>query len=72
MLGAILMTGLLGGAIASHLGAGSPLFTHTLFRVYLGVFMWIALWLRNERLRALFPWERSGAVKRDTGLEPAV
>lgn len=55
LLGAILMTGLLGGALASHLRADSPLVSHTLFSIYLGAFMWAALWLRNERLRALFP-----------------
>ncbi|MEY4762620.1 MAG: hypothetical protein RLZZ200_2476 [Pseudomonadota bacterium] len=52
LVGAILMTGLLGGAIASQLRAGSPLFSHTLFGVYLGVFMWISLWLREPRLRS--------------------
>jgi hypothetical protein len=52
LLGAVLMTGLIGGAIASHLRAGSPLFSHTLFGVYLGAFMWVALWLRDARLRA--------------------
>jgi hypothetical protein len=52
LIGAVLMTGLLGGAIASQLRAGSPLFSHTLFGVYLGVFMWLALWLRDARLRA--------------------
>lgn len=62
LLGAILMTGLLGGALASHLRAGSPLYTHTLFSVYLGLLMWIALWLRNEPLRSLFPWARSARV----------
>jgi hypothetical protein len=61
LLGAILMTGLLGGAMASHLRAGSPLYTHTLFSIYLGLFMWIALWLRNERLRSLLPWQRTAA-----------
>lgn len=55
LLGAVLMTGLLGGALASHLRAGSPLLSHTLFGIYLGVFMWIALWLRSEGLRPLFP-----------------
>lgn len=55
LLGAVLMTGLLGGAMASHLRAGSPLFSHTLFSVYLGLFMWTAVWLRDERLRSLFP-----------------
>ena len=58
VLGAILMTALLGGALASHLRAGSPLFSHTLFSVYLGVFMWIALWLRHDGVRALLPWDR--------------
>ncbi|HEX6996351.1 MAG TPA: DoxX family protein [Gammaproteobacteria bacterium] len=69
LLGAVLMTGLLGGAIASHLRAGSPLLTHTLFGVYVGVFLWAALWLRDERLRALFPWQRSPAVERRAGIE---
>lgn len=59
LLGAILMTGLLGGAMASHLRADSPLFSHTLFSVYLGLFMWAALWLRDRRLRSLLPWDRS-------------
>src|SRR5688572_29381131 len=58
LLGAILMTALLGGALASHLRAGSPLFSHTLFSIYLGSFMWIALWLRDASLRALFPLRR--------------
>jgi hypothetical protein len=52
LLGAVLMTGMLGGAIASHLRAGSPVFSHTLFGVYLGVFLWVALWLRDAKLRA--------------------
>jgi hypothetical protein len=54
LIGAVLMTGLLGGAIASHLRADSPLFSHTLFGAYLGVFMWTSLWLRDARLRAYF------------------
>lgn len=51
-LGAVLMTGLLGGAMASHLRADSPLFSHTLFAIYLGLFMWTALLLRDAGLRA--------------------
>jgi|SRR6185369_5412880 len=51
-LGAVLMTGLLGGTIASHLRAGSPLASHTLFGVYLGVFLWVALYLRDPLFRA--------------------
>lgn len=52
LLGAVLITALLGGALASHLRAGSPLFSHTLFSVYLGVFLWAALLLRDKALRA--------------------
>lgn len=52
-LGAVLLTGLLGGAMASHLRAGSPLLSHTLFSIYLGVFAWAALVLRDGELRAL-------------------
>ena len=48
---AVLMTGLLGGAVASHLRAGSPWFSHTLFGLYFGVFMWAAPWLRDSRFR---------------------
>jgi hypothetical protein len=55
VLGAVLMMGLLGGAIATHIRAGSPLFSHVLFSVYLALFMWGGLWLRDPRLRALFP-----------------
>ena len=56
LLGAVLMMGLLGGAIASHLRVGSPLASHTLFGSYLAAFMWGGLWLRDPALRALFPW----------------
>jgi hypothetical protein len=55
VLGAILFTGLFGGAIASHMRVESPLFSHVLFGVYLGLFAWGGLWLRDARLRALFP-----------------
>jgi hypothetical protein len=55
VLGAVLFTGLFGGAIASHLRVDSPLFSHVLFGVYLGLFAWGGLWLRDARLRALFP-----------------
>jgi len=59
LLGAILMTGLLGGAIASNLRVENPLFSHTLFGVYLGLVMWGGLWLRDASLRAVFPVRRS-------------
>ncbi len=55
VLGAVLLTGLLGGAMATHLRIESPLFSHTLFGLYLGILMWGGLWLRNRELRALFP-----------------
>lgn len=58
VLGAILLTGLLGGAIATHLRVGSPLFSHLLFGVYLGLMAWGGLWLRDERLQALLPFKR--------------
>lgn len=56
VLGAVLFTGVFGGAIASHWRLGDPLFSHVLFGVYLGVLMWGGLWLRDQRLRALFPF----------------
>lgn len=59
LLGAILLTGLFGGALASHWRADSPLFSHTLFSIYLGVFMWGSLWLREERIRRVFPFLKS-------------
>src|SRR4029077_16243846 len=46
VLGAVLLPGLMGGAIASHLRLGDPLFTHTLFGVWLGLFFWAGVWLR--------------------------
>jgi len=54
VLGAVLLTGYLGGAVATHLIAGSPLFGFTLFGVYLGVLLWAGLWLRDARVRQLF------------------
>jgi hypothetical protein len=58
ILGALLLTAFLGGAVATHVRVDSPLLTHTLFGVYLGVILWGGLFLRDERLRALFPWRR--------------
>jgi DoxX-like family len=56
ILGAILLTGYLGGAIASHVRIGSPLFSHVLFGLYLGLMIWGGLWLRDRSLRALMPF----------------
>jgi hypothetical protein len=58
ILGAILLTGYLGGAMASHLRIGSPLFSHILFGFYLGLMLWGGLWLRDRGLRALIPLRR--------------
>ena len=55
-LGAILLTGYLGGAVAAHLRILSPLFSHILFGVYCGLFVWGGLYLRDARLRALLPF----------------
>lgn len=58
LLGAVLTMALLGGAMATQVRAGSPLFSHVLFGFYLGLFMWGGLWLRDPKLRALFPVRR--------------
>ncbi|HEV7428539.1 MAG TPA: DoxX family protein [Thermoanaerobaculia bacterium] len=58
ILGAILWTGYLGGAIATHVRVGNPLFTHILFPVYVALLLWGGLWLRNQKLRTLLPLVR--------------
>ena len=58
ILGAILLTGYLGGAVATHLRAGDPLFSHVLFPTYLGALLWLGLYLRDGRLRVLVPLRR--------------
>ncbi|MEQ1495597.1 MAG: DoxX family protein [Novosphingobium sp.] len=58
VLGAIVLTGYLGGAVAIHTRIGSPLLSHTLFGVYLGVILWAALWCRLPALRALIPFRK--------------
>ena len=58
ILGAILLTGYLGGAIASKLRIEDPLFSSILFGVYFGILVWGGLYLRDERLRALIPLSR--------------
>lgn len=63
LLGAVLMMGLLGGAMATQIRVGNPLFSHTLFSIYLGLFMWGGLWLRDPELRRMFPWRRDLAQK---------
>ncbi len=58
VLGAVLLTGYLGGAVASQLRLESPLLSTTLFPIYVGVLVWGGLMLRDDRLRALFPLRR--------------
>lgn len=58
VLGGVLMMAILGGAITTQLRAGSPLASHTLFGIYLGLAMWGGLWLRDPAFRALFPFRR--------------
>lgn len=55
VLGAVLETALLGGAIATNVRVDNPLFSHELFGVYLDVLMWLVLWLRDPRVQALLP-----------------
>lgn len=55
VLGAILLTAYMGGTVITHLRAGSPVFTHTLFGVYLALMVWGGLYLRDERVRSLIP-----------------
>jgi hypothetical protein len=58
VLGAVLFTGYLGGAIATHVRVGSPLLTHILFPLYVAGLVWGGLYLREARLRALLPLRR--------------
>ena len=58
-LGAILLTGYLGGAVASNVRVGNPLFSNVLFPVYFALVLWGGLYLRDKRLRALIPVRRS-------------
>ena len=56
VIGAILLTGYLGGTVATHARIGNPVFTHMLFGVYIGIFLWLGLYLRDPRLRELLPF----------------
>ncbi len=59
LLGAVLLTGYWGGAVAAHVRIDDPLFTHTLVPVYMAVLAWGSLWLRDERIRKLIPIQKS-------------
>jgi hypothetical protein len=56
LLGALLLTGYLGGAVATHVRVGNPLFTHVLFPTYIAALLWGGLMLRDARLRVFLPW----------------
>jgi len=58
VLGAVLLTGYLGGAVATNLRTGAPLFSNVLFPVYVGVLLWGGLYLRDNALRGVFPVRR--------------
>jgi hypothetical protein len=58
VLGALLLTGYLGGAIATHVRAGSPMLSHTLFPLYVAAMLWAGLYLRESRLADLLPFRR--------------
>jgi hypothetical protein len=62
ILGAILLTGYLGGAVATHVRVGNPLFTHTLFPIYVGALVWGGIFLRENRLRGLIPLRRRAGL----------
>jgi len=58
VLGAILLTGYLGGAVATNFRVQTPLFSNVLFPVYLGFFVWLGLYLRDTRIRKILPFRR--------------
>jgi hypothetical protein len=53
ILEAVLLIGFLGGAVASQMRVGNPLFSHTLFPVYVGIMVWVGLWLRHREFRGV-------------------
>jgi hypothetical protein len=59
ILGAILLTGYLGGAVATHVRVGDPLFSHILFPTYIASLLWLGLYLRDPALRAFVPLRKA-------------
>ena len=59
VVGAVLLTGYLGGAIATHVRVANPLFTHVLFPIYVAALLWGGLILRDARLLAFLPIRRA-------------
>lgn len=66
VIGAVLLTGYLGGAIATHMRVGNPLFSHTLFPTYVGALLWVGLYLRDERVRAILRASGITSARRST------
>lgn len=62
ILGAVLLTGYWGGAIATHVRLDNPLFTHILFPIYLAILAWGGIWLREEKLRDLIPFKKKKTI----------
>ncbi len=60
IIGAVLLTGYLGGAVASNLRIGTPLFSNILFPVYFGIVVWAGLYLRSQKVRGLFSLHKGG------------
>ena len=58
VLGALGITAYLGGAVTANMRVEAPLFTHTLFGVYIGIIVWGGLYLRDDRVRAMIPLRR--------------
>ncbi|GAA4861003.1 DoxX family protein [Paenibacillus vulneris] len=56
VLGALLLTAYFGGVVATHIRMDAPLFTHTLFPIYLAVLTWGGIWLRDDKVRKLLPF----------------
>lgn len=63
ILGAVLLTGYWGGAVATHVRLDDPLFSHILVPVFLGILAWGALWLRDGRLRKLLPFQSNESLQ---------
>jgi hypothetical protein len=62
IIGAILLTGFLGGAVASKVRLEDPLFSSVLFGVYFGLLVWGGLYFRDQRVRSLIPLYRPAAL----------
>jgi pimeloyl-ACP methyl ester carboxylesterase len=71
-LGAVLLTGYLGGAVATHVRVGDPVLSHVLFPVYVAALLWGGLLLRDPRVRALVPWQGQQADAHAGGREQVV